>query len=82
MGDAVKAAMEEVYTSLQANNQGLDEKIIALKSALAGAGKKEVVVEKERLPQNNRQGRKMLQTYFKKRGVIVVFNEQAVASEA
>ncbi len=77
MSDAVNAALEEVYTALHANNQGLDGKIAALKAALASAGQKEVTVTKERLPQNNRQGRKMLQTYFKKRGVVVVFNESA-----
>lgn len=79
MSEAVKAALEEVYTALHANNQGLDGKIAALKSALATAGMKEATVEKERLPQNNRQGRKMLQTYFKKRGVVVVFNETATS---
>lgn len=82
MSEAVKTALEEVYAALHANNQGLDGKIVALKTALVAAGQKEATIEKERLPQNNRQGRKMLQTYFKKRGVAVVFNEQAAASEA
>lgn len=73
MSDKVKAAIEAVYTALHANNQGLDGAIVALKGALADAGQKAATFEKERLAQNNRQGRKMMQTYFKKRGVNVEF---------
>ena len=75
MSDAVKTALEAVHASLDSNNVGLDGAIATLKAALAQAGAKTVTMEKERLPQNNRQGRKMLQTYFKKRGVLVVFAE-------
>ena len=75
MTDAVKDALEKVHASLNENNVGLDGCIAALKTALAEKGEKKVVMEKERLPQNNRQGRKMLQTYFKKRGVDVAFAE-------
>jgi len=34
-----------------------------------------VTMDKTRLPNNSRPGRKMLQTYFKKRGVLVEFAE-------
>lgn len=74
MSDAIKNALEEVYASLHANNAGLDPLIAKLKAALAAESQRSVVVEKERLPQNNRQGRKMLQTYFRKRGVEVAFD--------
>ncbi len=77
MADAVKKALDEVHASLNENNIGLDEKIGALKIALANAGQKQVQMDQTRLPQNNRQGRKMLQTYFKKRGVVVVYTEEA-----
>ena len=71
----VKQALEAVHASLNDNNTALDEKIAALKTALAEKGEKSVTMDKERLPQNNRQGRKMLQTYFKKRGVVVEYAE-------
>lgn len=73
MTDAIKDALEKVHASLNDNNVGLDGCIVALKEALAQAGAKTVTMDQTRLPQNNRQGRKMLQTYFKKRGVIVEF---------
>lgn len=76
MSDAVKKAMEDIHASLNENNEGLDEKIAALKDALAASGQKSILVDKERLPQNNRQGRKMMQTYFKKRGVVVEFPKE------
>ena len=73
MSEAVAKALESVHISLNDNNAGLDATIAALKTALAEAGEKTVAMKPERLPQNNRQGRKMLQTYFKKRGVLVTF---------
>jgi hypothetical protein len=75
MSEAVKEALERAYESLHQNNAGLDKAIEALKAALHASGMATVSMEKERLPQNNRQGRKMLQTYFKKRGVVVTFAE-------
>ena len=76
MTDAVKTALDAVHASLDANNEGLDEKIAALQAALVAQGEKQVVMDQTRLPQNNRQGRKMLQTYFKKRGVVVTFHKE------
>ena len=73
MSDAVKTALEAVHAALNDNNQGLDARIAELKAALAQAGQKTVTMDQTRLPQNNRQGRKMLQTYFKKRGVVVEY---------
>ena len=69
MSDTVTQALEACHASLNDNNTGLDAAIAALKAALVAAGEKQVVMQKERLPQNTRPGRKMLQTYFKKRGV-------------
>ena len=75
MSDAVKAALEEVYTSLHANNAGIDKAIAGLKTALEAKGEKQVLVDKTRIAQNDRQGRRIMQSYFKKRGVIVAFAE-------
>ena len=71
----LKPILDTVHEALNNNNEGLDPAIAVLKAALAENGEKFVVMEKERLPQNNRPGRKMLQSYFKKRGVEVQFNQ-------
>ena len=69
----IEAAIEQIYTSLERNNEGIDTCIAALKVALNAAGTHTVTLNPERLAQNNRQGRRLLQTYFKKRGVVVTF---------
>ncbi len=74
MSDAVKQALDAVHAALDDNNVGLDATIAALKAALEQAAQKTVTMDKTRLPNNSRPGRKMLQTYFKKRGVIVEFS--------
>lgn len=70
----LQQAMENIYTSLHNDNADIDAHIDALKGALAAAGEKEAVFESGRLAVNNRQGRKMMQSYFKKRGVSVSFS--------
>ncbi len=69
-------ALENIYTALHNDNLEIDQHIVALKTAMAETGTKEAVFTPSRLPHNNRQGRKMMQSYFKKRGVSVVFEEQ------
>lgn len=71
----VAAAMEDVYASLAEDNKDIDLHIKALKSAMAAEGQKEIIVEPARLAHNNRAGRKMMQSYFKKRGVKISFAE-------
>ena len=71
----VSEALEQIYASLANDNTEIDARIRDLKTALAAEGVKDAVVEPTRLAQNNRQGRKMMQSYFKKRGVSVVFAE-------
>ncbi len=66
-------ALEKIYESLADDNVELDAAIKDLKAALAAEGLKEAVVEPARLAQNNRQGRKLMQSYFKKKGVTVTF---------
>jgi hypothetical protein len=69
----LKDATEAIYTSLKNDNEDIDLHIASLKSVLKSEGKSEAVFEPARLVQNNREGRKMMQAYFKKRGVKVSF---------
>ncbi len=68
-------AIENIYTSMQNGNEDIDAHISALKPLLDTG--KEFVADAARLPQNNRQGRKMMQSYFKKRGINVSFQQDA-----
>jgi len=70
----LSAAIDNIYASLKANNADIDVHIAALKAALAREGVKEAVFDVSKLAQNNRQGRKTMQAYFKKRGVAVTFS--------
>lgn len=67
------AAIENIYTSIRADNTDLLEHIAVLKAAMAREGKKEAVFDPTKLAQNNRQGRKLMQAYFRQRGVKVEF---------
>ena len=69
----VQQAQQAIYDSLHNDNEDIDLHIKNLKDALAAEGQKEAVFETSKLMQNNRQGRKMMQSYFKKRGVSVTF---------
>ena len=69
----MNTAKEAIYTSLANDNEDIDIHINNLKAAMKEEGLKEAEFEPERLSQNNRSGRKMMQSYFKKRGVKVVF---------
>lgn len=71
MSLSLEQATQNIYESLEQNNLYIDDHIDALKETMATEGLKQVTLEKEKLAQNNREGRKMLQSYFKKRGVTV-----------
>lgn len=68
-----EAAIDAVYASIKADNADLDQHIAALKAAMARDGRKEAVFDPTRLAQNNRSGRKLMQAYFRQRGVTVKF---------
>lgn len=70
---ALEQALESIYLSLDKNNEDLDQHIDNLKAAMKAAGQNEAVIDPSRLPHNNRQGRKLMQSYFRKRGVAVTF---------
>lgn len=72
----LEQAIEAIYDSIHNDNVEIDERIKALKIALHDSGEKEATFKAERLAMNNRQGRKMMQTYFKKRGVAVKFDKE------
>ena len=67
-------AVDAIYASMKENNKELDIHIAALKAAMAREGVKEAVFEPAKLAQNNRQGRKLMQSYFRKKGVAVSFS--------
>ena len=69
----VSDAIEAIYASLKNDNEELDAHIAALKGAMAREGVKEATFETSRLVQPNRQGRKLMQSYFRKKGVAVAF---------
>jgi hypothetical protein len=67
-------ALENIYASILNDNEDIDTHIAAMKDALKAEGKTaEITVDPTRLAQNNRQGRKMMESYFKKRGLAVAF---------
>jgi hypothetical protein len=69
----VSQATDAIYTSLENDNEELDVRIAALKAAMAREGVKEAVFETSKLAQPNRQGRKLMQAYFRKKGVATSF---------
>lgn len=69
----VENALEAIYTSLENDNKDIDACIAGLKSEMKKAEVKEVEIENAKLPAPNREGRNMLKSYFKKRGVKVSF---------
>ena len=70
----VEEATNRIYESLQADNADIDMHIAVLKAALSRAGLKEAVFDPARLAHNNRSGRKLMQAYFRQRGVTVKFS--------
>ncbi|MCZ4290041.1 hypothetical protein [Hoeflea alexandrii] len=66
-------AIDNIYASINNDNEEIDVHIAALKAAMAREGVKEAVFEPSRLAQPNRQGRKIMQSYFRKKGVTVSF---------
>lgn len=69
----VEEAINCIYESLQADNAGIDLHITTLRAALARAELKEAVFDPAKLVQNNRSGRKLMQAYFRQRGIVVKY---------
>ena len=66
-------AIDNIYASLKADNKDLLEHIAALKAAMAREGAKEAIFDPTKLAQNNRQGRKLMQAFFRQRGIKIDF---------
>ena len=71
---SIDTAIEAIYKSLKSDNDDIDLRIAELKAAMKAAGEKEAKFDPARIAQNNREGRKRMQSYFKKRGVKVTFS--------
>lgn len=71
----VTDATDRIYASIKADNADLDAHIATLKAAMAREGVKEAVFETAKLAENNRSGRKLMQAYFRQRGVKVGFSK-------
>jgi len=71
----VSAAIDAIYASIKNDNEDLDTHIAALKAAMAREGVKEATFQTAKLAQGNRQGRKLMQAYFRKKGVAVGFTD-------
>ncbi|SOE12110.1 hypothetical protein SAMN05877838_0868 [Hoeflea halophila] len=67
-------AIDNIYQSIRNDNEDLDSHIAALKAAMAREGVREAVFEPGKLAQSNRQGRKIMQSYFRQKGVKVSFS--------
>lgn len=67
-------AIDNIYTSIKNDNEDLDTHIAALKAAMVREGVKEAVFEPSKLAQSNRQGRKIMQSYFRQKGVKISFS--------
>ena len=65
----VAEATDSVYASLRANNADIDARIATLRAALTREGIEHAVFDPIKLAQNNRSGRKLMQAYFRQRGV-------------
>ena len=70
----VAEVTDKIYASIQSDNADIDLHIAALKQALAREGVKEAVFDPAKLAHNNRSGRKLMQAYFRQRGVTVKFS--------
>lgn len=71
----IEQASEAIYTSLDNDNEDIDLHIQNLKTAMKENGAKEALFKVDRIPVKNREGRKTMQAYFKKRGVKVSFEK-------
>ncbi|CAH0341523.1 MULTISPECIES: hypothetical protein [unclassified Rhizobium] len=70
----LQQAIDNIYVSINKDNEDLDLHVAALKAAMAKEGVKEAVFEPAKLAQSNRQGRKIMQSFFRKKGISISFS--------
>lgn len=74
MSQTVEQAVETLYISLEGDDVRQIEAAFAnLREAMVSEGEKEVKIEGERLPNNTREGRRMLKSFARKRKISVTF---------
>lgn len=78
----IEDVKEDIYEAFRNENEGLLEAIDELKIIMKEQGTKEATFETHKLVQNNRQGRQMMKSFFKKRGVIVKFDKSGEENDA
>lgn len=71
----IEQATEAIYTSLDNSNADIDLHIENLKNTMKENEAKEALFKVDRIPVKNREGRKTMQAYFRKRGVKVNFEK-------
>lgn len=71
----LEQATEAIYQSIHNDNEDIDLHIAHLKAALNEEGQAEAKFDATRLVESNRAGRKRMQSYFRKRGVKVMFGD-------
>lgn len=77
---ALDKALDAIYASLKNNHEELDERIAALKAVLQAENMASVEIDSTKIPHPNRQGRKIMESYFRKRGVIVTFSAASASA--
>ncbi len=70
---SLEKALEDIYAAVNGENEDLDQHIAHLKAALTASGQKTAIIDPARLVHGNREGRKLMQSYFRKRGVAIDF---------
>ena len=70
----LQQAIDNIYVSINNDNEDIELHAAALKAVMAREGVKQAVFEPAKLAQSNRQGRKIMQAYFRKKGVAVSFS--------
>lgn len=71
----LEQAIENIYTSVNNDNEDFEVHFAALKGALAAKGTKDVEFDAARLVHGNREGRKLMQAYFRRGGINVTFKK-------
>ena len=66
-------AIDNIYASLREDNKDLLIHMTALKAAMAREGVQEAIFDPVKLAQNNRQGRKLMQSFFRQKGIKIDF---------
>jgi hypothetical protein len=79
---SLNEAIDNIITSVNNDNEDLLNHIDVLKASMAAAQTKSIEIDPARLTYNNREGRKLMQSFFKKRGIEIKFLAKEAAAQA